>query len=54
MEIIIARQETLYNAELKDTDYTALNYKRIQTKSFPHAFNDSKFVLAVTGKGGIA
>lgn len=51
---IIARQETLYNAELKDADYTALNYKRIQTKSFPHTFNDSKFVLAVTGKGGIA
>ena len=51
---IIARQEILYNAELKDSDYTALNYKRIQTKAFPHTFNDSKFVLAVTGKGGIA
>ena len=46
---IIARQETLYNAELKDTDYTALNYRRIQTKAFPHEFSTDKLVLIVAG-----
>lgn len=50
---IVARQENLYNGELKDSDYTALNYKRIQTKAFSHSFNTNKIVLIAAGKGGI-
>ena len=51
---IVARQENQYNGELKDTDYTALNYKRVQTKAFSHTFNTNKFILIAAGKGGIA
>lgn len=50
---IVARQEHLYNGELKDSDYTALNYKRIQTKAFSHEFNTNKIVLIAAGKGGV-
>ena len=46
---IVARQENLYNVELKDTDYTALNYRRVQTKAFSHEFTQSNFVLTVAG-----
>ena len=49
---IVSRQEVLYNAELKDTDYTALNYRRVQTKTFSHVFNSNKLVLIAAGKGG--
>ena len=51
---IVARQENLYNGELKDSDYTALNYKRVQTKAFSQSFNSNSFVLVAAGKGGIA
>lgn len=51
---IVSRQENLYNSYLKDTDYTALNYQRVQTKEFNYSFNSSNFVLAVAGKGVIA
>ena len=51
---IVARQENFYNGELKDTDYTALNYRRIQTKIFSYQFNANNLVLTVAGKGGIA
>ena len=51
---IVARQENNFNGELKDVDYTALNYKRVQTKAFSHTFNSNNFVLIVAGKGGIA
>ena len=46
---IVARQENNYNGELKDTDYTALNYKRIQTKQFSHEFTANNLVLVVAG-----
>lgn len=51
---IVARQENSYNVELKDSDFTALNYRRVQTKAFSYEFNGSKFVLIAAGKGGIA
>lgn len=51
---IVARQENSYNVELKDSDFTALNYRRVQTKAFSYEFNGSKFVLVAAGKGGIA
>ena len=51
---IVARQETFYNAELKDTDFTALNYRRVQTKAFSKTFNSNTIVLIAAGKGGIA
>lgn len=46
---IVARQENNYNGELKDTDYTALNYKRVQTKQFSHEFTSNNLVLVVAG-----
>lgn len=50
---IVARQENFYNAELKDTDFTALNYRRVQTKAFSKTFNSNTIVLIAAGKGGI-
>lgn len=46
---IVARQENIYNAELKDKDFTALNHRRVQTKAFSHEFTQSNFVLTVAG-----
>lgn len=46
---IVARQELLYNGEIVDNEFTALNYKRIQTKTFSHKFNTSSIVLGVAG-----
>lgn len=51
---IVARQENLYNSELKDTDFTALNYRRVQTKAFSKTFNSNRIILVAAGKGGIA
>lgn len=50
---IVARQEMFYNGELKDTDFTALNYRRVQTKAFAHEFNTNHIVLIAAGRGGI-
>lgn len=50
---IVARQENIYNLELKDTDYTALNYRRVQTRIFSKKFDSNNLILIVAGKGGI-
>lgn len=50
---IVARQENIYNSELKDTDFTALNYRRVQTKAFSKTFNSNRIILVAAGKGGI-
>ena len=51
---IVSRQQYFYNGELKDIDFTALNYRRVQTKTFSHQFNANNLVLIVAGKGSIA
>lgn len=47
---IIERNENLFNKYITDSQYTVVNYERIQTKEFPSGFpSDGEYVLVVAG-----
>lgn len=51
---VIERQENNWNLYLPDPNFQTENRTQIQTKTFPHGFNNKSYILVISGNNPIA